>query len=51
MERITRIVAEEVQNLKTQCDHERENAKIMKIEADRVSLLILNSRKFRMCNC
>lgn len=38
MERITRMVAEEVQTLKAQCDNERENAKIMKIEADRVSL-------------
>lgn len=36
MERVTKMVAEEVQALKTQCDRERENAKIMKIEAERV---------------
>lgn len=35
MERVTRLVADEVQALKEQCDKERENAKIMKIEADR----------------
>lgn len=36
MERITKMVAEEVQVLKTQCDRERENAKILKIEAEKV---------------
>ncbi|XP_012287816.1 shootin-1 isoform X2 [Orussus abietinus] len=36
MERVTRMVAEEVQALKTQCDRERENAQMMKMEADRV---------------
>ncbi|CAK9831011.1 hypothetical protein ANTRET_LOCUS8080 [Anthophora retusa] len=36
MERVTKMVAEEVQALKAQCDRERENAKIMKIEAERV---------------
>lgn len=36
MERVTKMVAEEVQALKTQCDRERENAKILKIEADKV---------------
>ena len=40
MERVTRMVAEEVQTLKTQCDRERENAKMMKIEADRVSFFL-----------
>lgn len=30
------MVAEEVQTLKTQCDLERENAKIFKIEAEKV---------------
>lgn len=32
MERVTKMVAEEVQALKAQCDRERENAKIMKID-------------------
>ncbi|KAK0183371.1 hypothetical protein PV327_001420 [Microctonus hyperodae] len=36
MERVSRMVAEEVETLKTQCDRERENAKIIKLEADRV---------------
>lgn len=36
MERVTKMVAEEVQVLKTQCDRERENAKILKIEAEKV---------------
>lgn len=36
MERVTKMVAEEVRALKAQCDRERENAKIMKIEAERV---------------
>ncbi|XP_076230534.1 uncharacterized protein LOC116433168 [Nomia melanderi] len=36
MERVTKMVAEEVQALKVQCDRERENAKIIKIEAERV---------------
>ncbi|XP_076667847.1 uncharacterized protein LOC143368718 isoform X2 [Andrena cerasifolii] len=36
MEKVTKMVAEEVQALKAQCDRERENAKIMKIEAERV---------------
>ncbi|CAL7946329.1 unnamed protein product [Xylocopa violacea] len=36
MERVTKMVADEVQALKAQCDCERENAKIMKIEAERV---------------
>lgn len=39
MERVTKMVAEEVQALKAQCDRERENAKIMKIEAERVRCL------------
>lgn len=39
MERVTKMVAEEVQALKAQCDRERENAKIMKIEAERVRRL------------
>lgn len=37
MERITKMVAEQVQVLKTQCDRERENAKILKIEAEKVN--------------
>lgn len=37
MERVTKMVAEEVQALKVQCDRERENAKIIKIEAERVN--------------
>lgn len=37
MERVTKMVAEEVQALKTQCDRERENAKIFKKEAEKVS--------------
>lgn len=36
MERVTKMVAEEVQALKTQCDREREHAKILKIEADKI---------------
>lgn len=36
MERVTKMVTEEVQALKTQCDRERENAKILKIEAEKV---------------
>lgn len=36
MERVTKMVAEEVQILKTQCDRERESAKILKMEAERV---------------
>lgn len=36
MERVSKMVAEEVQALRAQCDRERENAKIMKIEAERV---------------
>ncbi|XP_046434545.1 shootin-1 isoform X1 [Neodiprion fabricii] len=35
MERVTRMVADEVQALKEQCEKERENAKNMKIEADK----------------
>nr|XP_033322970.1 shootin-1-like [Megalopta genalis] len=35
MARVTKMVAEEVQALKVQCDRERENAKIIKIEAER----------------
>lgn len=31
------MVAEEVQVLKTQCDRERENAIILKIEAEKVN--------------
>lgn len=38
MERVTKMVADEVRTLKAQCDRERENAKMIKIEADRVSL-------------
>lgn len=41
MERVTKMVAEEVQALKTQCDRERENAKILKIEAEKVRYLNL----------
>lgn len=37
MERVTKMVAEEVQALKVQCDRERENAKIIQIEAERVN--------------
>lgn len=49
MERVTKMVAEEVQTLKTQCDRERENAKILKLEAERVRhyvfyLITLNIR-------
>lgn len=49
MERVTKMVAEEVQTLKTQCDRERESAKILKMEADRVhyyvfDLILLNTR-------
>lgn len=40
MERVTKMVAEEVQALKAQCDRERENAKIMKIEAERVRSML-----------
>ncbi|XP_011701532.1 PREDICTED: shootin-1 isoform X2 [Wasmannia auropunctata] len=36
MERVTKMVAEEVQTLKTQCDRERESAKILKMKAERV---------------
>lgn len=36
MERVTKMVAEEVQTLKTQCDRERESAKLLKMEAERV---------------
>lgn len=36
MERVTKMVAEEVQVLKTQCDRERENTKILKMEAEKV---------------
>lgn len=36
MERVTKMVAEEVQVLKLQCDRDRENAKILKIEAEKV---------------
>lgn len=42
MERVTKMVAEEVQTLKTQCDRERENAKILKLEADRVRHYVFN---------
>lgn len=38
MERVSRMVADEVQALKTQCDGERERAKVMKMEADRVNI-------------
>lgn len=37
MEKITKMVAEQVQVLKTQCDRERENAKILKVEAEKVN--------------
>ena len=47
MERVSRLVAEEVQVLKTQCDSERERAKIMKIEADKVSLFLLTVFSFK----
>ena len=36
MERVTKMVAEEVQTLKTQCDRERESAKMLQLEAERV---------------
>ncbi|KAL0109711.1 hypothetical protein PUN28_014620 [Cardiocondyla obscurior] len=36
MERVTKMVAEEVQTLKTQCDRERESAKLLKMESERV---------------
>ncbi|XP_072752319.1 uncharacterized protein [Anoplolepis gracilipes] len=36
MERVSKMVTEEVQALKTQYDRERENAKILKIEAEKV---------------
>lgn len=38
MERVTKMVADEVQTLKAQCDRERENSRMIKIEADRVSI-------------
>lgn len=44
MERVTKMVAEEVQALKAQCDRERENAKIMKREAERVRSLAKYAR-------
>lgn len=50
MERITRMVAEEVQTLKTQCDRERENAKMMKIEADRVSFFFNSEKSYNPSN-
>ena len=37
MERVTKMVADEVQTLKAQCDRERESARQMKLEADKVS--------------
>jgi hypothetical protein len=43
MERVTKMVAEEVQTLKTQCDRERENAKILKIEAEKVRCWIISA--------
>ncbi|XP_016842663.1 shootin-1 isoform X2 [Nasonia vitripennis] len=36
MERVTKMVADEVQTLKAQCDRERENSRMIKIEADRI---------------
>lgn len=42
MERVTKMVTEEVHTLKTQCDRERESAKILKIEADRVRYYVFN---------
>lgn len=41
MERVTKMVAEEVQTLKTQCDRERENAKMLKLEAEKVSVFYI----------
>ena len=41
MERVTKMVAEEVQVLKLQCDRDRENAKILKIEAEKVRRFII----------
>ncbi|XP_014203365.1 shootin-1 isoform X2 [Copidosoma floridanum] len=35
LERVTKMVADEVQVLKTQCDREREGARLLKLEADR----------------
>lgn len=41
MERVTKMVADEVQTLKAQCDRERESARLAKIEADRVSIVFI----------
>lgn len=50
MERITKMVADEVQALKTQCDRERENARLAKVEADKVNkLLALRFLEKRKC--
>lgn len=37
MERVSKMVTEEVQALKTQYDRERENAKFLKMEAEKVN--------------
>lgn len=37
MDRISKKVADEVEVLRNQCDREKENARLMKLEADRVS--------------
>lgn len=37
MDRISKKVSDEVEVLKNQCDREKENARLMKLEADRVS--------------
>lgn len=44
MERVTKMVAEEVQALKMQCDRERENAKILRIEADKVHYKFISKK-------
>lgn len=38
VQRVSKLVSEEVQTLKEQCDRERENTRIIKMEAARVSL-------------
>ena len=49
MERISKKIADEVLTLKAQCDREKENARIVKMEADRVSnyfiILVCHYRK------
>lgn len=40
MERITKMVVKEMQDLTVQCDRERENAEIYKTEAEKVGLTL-----------